>query len=195
MAGVCTKTFASTAGERGDVEFVWTLRTLMRLRQRPLPDVHHSPDAPLAVYRDRLLQVSREFRLYSDRVVVDARWLGGKRYRNSIPLAGLNPKPTQAMIRQRLWKRTFSIGLLCVAAAVVFNRPGYESLQPWLINLLYGFAMFCGVLTLVALPKVLFVRFLSRIEKTPGLDIAKAGPEKQNFETFVEAVRRQIRRS
>lgn len=166
----------------------------MRLTQRPLPDTNDSSDAPLAVYRERLLQVRREFKLYPDRVVVRAKWLTGRPYKNTIPLAGLNPKPTQAMIRQRLWKRTLSIGLLAAAAAVVFKRPGYEALQPWLINIFYGLFIFFGLLTLMALPKVLFIRFVSRHEKTPGLDIAKAGPDKRNFEAFVEQIRKQIRK-
>jgi hypothetical protein len=152
-------------------------------------------ETPIATYRERLVQVRREFRLYRDRVVVQARWLSGRKYQNTIPLEGLDPKPSQARIRQRAFKRALPIALLAAAAAVVISRPGYEWLQPWLKYALYGVFIVFGAVAAISWPKVLFIRFNARESKKPGLDIARAGPDASNFETFVEAVRTQIRRA
>ncbi len=152
-------------------------------------------DQPIATYRERLLQVRRDFMLFPDRIIVEARWLNGRRYRNTIPLHSLNPKPQQTMRRQRIFRRTLTIALLSAATAVVISRPGYEILHPWLAYILYALFVFFGIVTLRAWPKVLFIQFASRQEEKPGLDIARAGPDKRNFDTFIEQIRKQIRKA
>jgi hypothetical protein len=152
-------------------------------------------EAPIATYRERLVQVRREFSLHADRVVVRARWLSGRTYRNTIPLDRLDPTPTQARIRQRAFRRALPIALLAAAAAVVFSRPGYQAVQPWLNYGLYGLFILFGAVTAIAWPRVLFIRFNSRQNGQPGLDIARAGPDSRHFEAFVEQVRNQIRRN
>lgn len=160
-----------------------------------MPDAPAQPDTtPLATYRERLLQVRRRFELYPDRVEVHAKWLFGRQFRSTIMLADLKPQTTEFRIRQRLLKRAIPVTALAAAAAVVLNRPGYEAIQPWAIYGLYAIAVLGGLVILMTWPKVPFVRFPSRRDKRPGLDIARAGPDETNFGEFVEQIRRQIRK-
>ena len=153
----------------------------------PVPDT-----TPIAIYTERLPQVRREFALHADRIVVNARWLFGRRHVSVIPFSGLTPRTTRLTIRNRLVKRSILIGSLAVAVAVVFARPGY---MPW-IHLLspvaWGVAGVSAALAAYSFPKTPFVRFL-RTDGRPGLDIGQAGPDTAHFDDFVEQVRRAIR--
>ena len=150
--------------------------------------------APIAVYHERLLRVRRRFELYPDRVVVHAKWLLGRQFQTTIPLADLKAQTSELWIRQRVMRKAIVVAALSAAAAVVLNRPGYEAVQPWLIYLLYGLAVAGGLVIVMTWPKVLFVRFPSRHEKRAGLDIARAGPDERSFGEFVEQVKKQIRK-
>lgn len=158
-----------------------------------MPD-DQTDQAPIATYRERLLRVRRRFDLFPDRVVVNASWLFGRTFRHTVQLADLKPQTTEFRIRQRLLKKAIPVTALAVAAAVVLNRPGYEAIQPWAIYALYGLAVLGGLVILLTWPKVLFVRFPSRRDQRPGLDIARAGPDEAGFSDFVDLVKRQIRR-
>ena len=151
-----------------------------------------SDTTPIATYNEHLPQVRREFTLHADRIVVDARWLFGRRHVRTIPFAELTPRTTRLTIRNRLVKRSILIGSLAVAAAVVFARPGYAEWMRTLSQVSWGVAGICGALAAFAFRKTPFVCFL-RADGRPGLDIGRAGPDVARFDDFVEQVRRAIR--
>ncbi len=150
------------------------------------------PEPPIAVYTERLLQVRRRLALYADRVEVDASWLFGSRRHTTVRLAALTPRTNEIFVRNRWLKRAVLIGSLAVASAVVLGRPGYGpwaqrvSLACWVV------AGLCAAAAALSFRKVRFVRLL-RPDGRPGLDIAQAGPDAAGFETFVAAVKRQVR--
>ena len=148
----------------------------------------------VAVYRERLMQVGRVLELYRDRIEVRANWMFGGSYRQTIRLDRLRPQTREFWVRQRFFKRALMIGSLAAATAVVFTRPGVGSLPKWLEMGLWVVAVACGIMTVMSFRKVRFVRFMGRDEK-PGLDIAKAGPDADKCEEFVEQIKRQIRKA
>ena len=150
-------------------------------------------DMPLATYRERLPQVGRSLELYSDRVVVRAKWRLGRSFQQTIRLDNLNPRPTQIWVRQRLFKKSLAVASISAAAAVVFDR--YETnVSQWVVYAFVALALAAGAVTVLSYPKVLFARFATK-SGTPGLDIARAGPDRAEFDEFVEQVKKQIRRS
>jgi len=152
-------------------------------------------EAPLAAYRERLPQVGRTLELYTDRIVVRAKWLFGGRYTQTIQLEGLEPRPLEIWVRQRLFKRALALSLLSAAAAVVLTQNGGGGrFNPWLVNGFYIIAMLIGAVAVLSYAKVRFARFPTR-EGKAGLDIARAGPDAATFDDFVDRVKARIRKS
>jgi hypothetical protein len=156
------------------------------------PIVEH--DKPLALYRERLLSVSRVIELHADRLAVRAHWRLGRSYRMSVSLKALRPKYTEVWIRQKLFRRGLALALLLAAAAVVLDLPRAGRPPQVVIYAAYGAAIALGALAALAWPKVLFVRFSSS-EGKPGLDIARAGPDRRSFDDFVSQIVKQIRQN
>lgn len=147
---------------------------------------------PLAIYRERLLQVRRVLALYPDRIEVQAKWLGGGRFSYTVRLSDLRAKPTEARIRQRIWRKGLIVAMLAAAAAVVVQR--YAHWGQTAMYILWSIAVAAGIFTLIAWKKVQFMRFTQHDGK-PGLDIARSGPDADRFDQFIEQVRQQIRRA
>lgn len=147
---------------------------------------------PLAGYTERLPQVKRTFRLYKDRVEIDAAWTLGKNYKSVVRLETLTPEVKKFFVRNRWFKRAILIGSLAVAVAVVFTRGGYPE---WVErNAMFGWvvASACAVIAFTTFPKRQFVRF-SRKDGRPGLDICRSGRDAVHFDDFVHQVQRRIR--
>lgn len=152
-------------------------------------------DAPLAVYRERLLQVRRVLELYPDRVVVHARWLLGGRFQQTVRLETLKAQTREVWVRQRLFKRALVAAILfaAIALAAVIARPEGGGVPMWLVYAIYAVAVAAGVVAMLAWPKVQFVRFLNK-SGAVGLDVARAGPDARSFDEFIQQLRRQIRK-
>ncbi len=146
---------------------------------------------PIATYTERLLQVRRVFRMYADRVVVDAHWLLKGDFQSTVLLSSLKRSTKERYIRNRWYKTGVWVAVL---GAIVGAYPLYPEI-PWPLPVMtyVGGAIALGGLVVSGLTfrKILFVRFDSKDGKG-GLDIACAGPEKAEFEEFVERVRKQI---
>ena len=153
---------------------------------------NHDPDAPLATYRERLLQVRRTLDLYADRVIVRAHWLIGGSFEHTIHLDNLAPQPNLILVRQRLFKKSLAVASIAAAAAVVFDRYGTNIAQ-WVVYTFVALALAAGVVTVLSYPKVMFARFMTKAGKA-GLDVARAGPDRAGFHAFIEQMQRQIRK-
>jgi hypothetical protein len=70
-----------------------------------------------------LVQVSRVFELYPDRVVVRAEWLWRKPYQTTVPLASLKPDCVYQHIRYRLFKRGILALAIGIALTLLFREP------------------------------------------------------------------------
>jgi hypothetical protein len=150
---------------------------------------------PLATYSDRLLEVRREFTLYEDRVVVEARWFSSRRFEHVVRLNTLRGDVQEITIRYRLHRYAgwvLAVGALVFAAAYYhaqngsMHAVGYVALAVAICGL--------GLLALTYPNRwIRFARFPTRAGRT-GLDISNAGNDQATFESFVQQVRRQIRR-
>lgn len=148
---------------------------------------------PLATYIERLPQVTRTFTLYPDKVLVQAKWRFGGQFQNTIPLASLEPNPRTLLIRQHWHKYarwTFAAG--AILAGLVIYAKGTTPLPP--LAMAGGIIAALGmVLMMMTYRKVPFVRFDPAKKKGAGLDIARAGPDAANFESFIQLLRQHIR--
>jgi hypothetical protein len=146
----------------------------------------------VSTYTERLPQVKRVFRLYKDRVEVDASWTLGKDHHTTVRLEMLTPQVKRFFVRNRWFKRSIMVGSLAVAAAIVFTRGDYPD---WVKrNALFGWVICggCVIMAFLTYRKRAFARF-NRKDGPPGLDICSAGPDAARFEEFVEQLQKRIR--
>jgi hypothetical protein len=149
---------------------------------------------PLATYSERLLEVRRDFTLYNDRVVVQARWFLNRRFEHVVKLATLKGEFQEITIRYRMYRYAgwiMAIGALAYAAC-------YCNAQGMTLGTV-GYVSFCvticgAVFLALTYPdrRIRFARFPTQAGRI-GLDIGSAGNDIAAFEKFVQQVRRQIR--
>ena len=80
---------------------------------------------PLATYSERLLEVRRDFTLYRDRVVVQARWFPNRRFEHVVKLDTLTREFQEITIRYRMHRYAgwvLAIGALAYAACYYYAQ-------------------------------------------------------------------------
>ena len=152
-----------------------------------------SAETPIATYTERLPQVRRVFRLYPDRVEVAARWTFGRRFQIVVKLGDLSGQINRFTVKNRWFPKGVMVGSIAVAFALVLSRSGYPELVRRAAVLGWPVAGVAFVVALLSLPRRQFVHF-PRADGRPGLDICKAGPDRDRFEDFVKEVRRCVTR-
>jgi hypothetical protein len=151
-------------------------------------------DTPLAIYVERLPQVRREFHLFPDRVDIVASWTLGRTYGTTVRLADLSGQVNRFTVKNRWLPRAIMVASAAVGFALVLSRPGYPDLVRRLAGFGWPIAGLACVVAVFCWPRRQFVHF-PRTSGKPGLDVCKAGPDRERFEDFVTAVRQRIQRS
>lgn len=151
-------------------------------------------NAPLAVYRERLPQVTRLFALYADRIEVDASWTLGKKQRTVVALAELDPNFTRRLVRNRWFKKAVLVASLAVGTAVVLGQPNYAPLLRRFSDIAWLLSGMGAVVAVASFRRRRFVLFSNRTGRT-GLDLCDAGPDRSRFDAFVTEVQKRIRQA
>jgi hypothetical protein len=170
----------------------WTERDIFTPRHANAHDAVSTQ--PLATYSERLLEVRRDFTLYDDRVVVQARWFPNRRFEHVVKLDTLKREFQEITIRYRMYRYVgwiLAVGALAYAACFYYGQDtalrtvGYVAL---------GVAICGAVFMALTYPhrRIRFARFPTQGGRI-GLDIGSAGNDIAAFEKFVQQVRRQIR--
>jgi hypothetical protein len=144
-------------------------------------------DAPVATYAERRFDGRRLFELYTDRIAISGTAFLGARFELNISLDALAPDP------DRLWARPngFWSG---VGMFVVFSTgpSGFASvLSPWWKGLSWVLAA-GGLLLALATSRRIEWAVFRNAAGVELLTIARAGPSRDNFQVFVDAVRGAI---
>ena len=150
-------------------------------------------ETPIGTYVERLVQVGRVFELYSDRVVVSAKWWWKRPYETTVPLASLSPDYRYLLIRYRLFKWGLYVFAFGAALAVLFGDSQGTLLQQAAFFGGWGSGAVGAAVAAVTFRRVVFARFPPRTGRG-GLDIAQSGPDQARFEEFIKLVQRQIRK-
>jgi hypothetical protein len=152
-------------------------------------------DAPLASYSEERFGERRSFALHPDRVVLTGESLGGSKYESSVLLKTLSP------IRSRVWARDsrfqtilatviiLGFGAL-ISFVLVFPERTIGAAMTWRWWVLGALCL--GILVLILNPKrVEYAGF--RLESgAHAFTIRKVGRQKEQFDSFVAALERQI---
>jgi hypothetical protein len=146
-----------------------------------------SVDTAVAKYEERRFDGKRLFELFADRIVVSGGASLGARFEERVSLDTLTAVP------DRLWTRPagFWSG---VGMAIVFSLIplGFESvLSSWWKGLFWvGCAS--GVLLALATSRRIEWAVFRNTSGVRVLAVARAGPNRDHFEPFIEAVRQAI---
>ena len=144
-------------------------------------------DTPVATYAERRFDGRRLFELYPDRVAITGIASLGARFELNISLDALLPTA------DRLWARPSGfwsgIGMLIVFSIAPM---GFASvLSPWWKGLFWVSAV-GGLLLALATSRRIEWAVFRNAAGTETLTIARSGPNRDNFQTFVDAVRAAI---
>lgn len=152
--------------------------------------------SPLAVYRESLPQVSRQLKLFADRIEIDAvwRWPFSKRAEAVVRLGDLSPDFKRRHVRNRWFKNSVLIGSLAVAFALVVAREGYAPFMQRLAWCGWAIGGVCGVVAALCFRRRQFASFAKK-DGRPGIDFCDAGPDRASYEAFAAEVRRAIKRA
>ena len=150
---------------------------------------------PLAHYTERLLEVRRDFALYDDRVVVQARWFPNRRFEHVVKLAALQGDVQESIVRYRMYRYA---GWIVAVGALAYAACYYNSQDAVMQALGYAaFAVMIGGAMLMTLTytrrRLRFARFRTQGGRV-ALDIGSAGNDPAAYEQFVQQVRRRIGR-
>ena len=147
----------------------------------------------IATYTERLLEVRREFALYEDRVVVQARWRLKRRFEHVVKLATLKGEIQELTIRYRMYRYAgwvMAVGALVFAMSYYYAEGGALGIVGYIA---LGVMILGSAFMALTYPnrRVRFARFNSK-SGLAGLDIGCAGNDMAVFKKFVEQVRRRI---
>jgi hypothetical protein len=147
---------------------------------------------PIATYSEVRFEGSRTFALFSDKLVVRGKQSLQSEFETTIPLKTLDPTPDTLCIRGRIfaWGMWVAIvGFVVCTILVSGLHMSFATLPPGLVACI---GMSGVMLMLATFRKVEFVRF-----KNEGgifiLDIARAGKNASQLDSFVDALTKQIR--
>ncbi len=155
-----------------------------------------SEEEPIATYTERLIEVSRRFSLYKDRVVVKARWLLKGRHEVTVLLNTLSGEQNPITIRYRMFRYAgwvMAIGALCFAMVYYNAKGGPIGILGYLT---LSLAALGAAFTATTYPNryIRFTRFMTKSGR-PGLDVGFAGNSADAYKEFVEKVKRQIKKA
>jgi hypothetical protein len=150
----------------------------------------------LARYHEVRPNGRRQFELFKDRVIVQSR---SARVDSEITviLADLRPEPNRLLVRPK----EFGMGLLMLLVSVALALIGVVASGPapgrignglpW-FACAGGFFVVALVIFSKTLRKIAFIQFVSHTGH-PLLDVARAGPQRDEFDSFVQTLIDRIR--
>jgi len=145
----------------------------------------------IATYFEQRFDGKRSFTLLPDAVVVAGRTTFNSDFEGRIPLSSLDPNYNRLRVRSRsCWTGLWMAVIAFVVWQVLVNGIHMSwAATPAGMVACFGAGGF--LLSLATLRKVEFIRFSTQAGVVV-LDLARAGPERDKLDGFVEALTRQI---
>jgi hypothetical protein len=150
--------------------------------------------APIATYREVTFTSKRRIELFADRVRVSGSLGWSLDMDGTIPLRSIDPRKMTLWVRHPLCANSLGWGIAGLATAIVlitkfdFNPIGEAASLAWCV------AITCLIGSMYTRKKIEYARFQSDAGAVM-LDIGRSGPDKAQFDSFVELVMRQIHAS
>lgn len=142
-------------------------------------------------YHETRLDGKRVFTLTDDGVQISADIVMGSSYETLVKYDQLDPAITVIQQYHKLfWSSIIGIPLFAITTFVFVDSFNF-SLFDFLPGLFAGLTLISIFVAMITRKRVEFARFCSR-SGVPLLDIARAGPDNDNFDGYVEEIRTRI---
>jgi hypothetical protein len=150
--------------------------------------------APIATYREVTFTSKRRIELFADRIRVSGSLGWSLDMDGTIPLRSIEPRKMTLRVRHPLCANSLGWGIAGLVTAIVlvskfnFDPIGEAASLAWCV------AISCLIGSLYTRKKIEYARFQSDAGAVM-LDIGRSGPDKAQFDLFVELVMKQIHAS
>jgi hypothetical protein len=152
-------------------------------------------DSALAKYREHRLEGVRTYDLYEDKIVIRGSMRVGVNFESNIKLSGVQPEIHRIWMRSQLF--TLAVVVFVVGLLFVFIATQLENIRA--VDSLIAIASFAFpliglVAVLLTMHKLEYVRFANN-NSIVVFDLARSGPDSNNFDEFVNKIVKQIEAS
>ena len=146
---------------------------------------------PIATYREVTLLGKRKYQLYSDSIVIKGVGNLSYEFEQTLMLKKISPDYITLRIRPNVAWISLSLSILTGLACetLIYDFPIQSTAIPGVLGICSGSAL---IIALATMRKVEYARFCSEDYGSLLLNVAKSGPQKNQFETFVKDLVTQI---
>ncbi|MDQ2920734.1 MAG: hypothetical protein M3R52_03835 [Acidobacteriota bacterium] len=147
---------------------------------------------PIATYSEATLSGKQKYELYPDKILIKGAVSGSYDFERSFALNKISTDFITLRIRPIVaWIALITSILTGFASFVLVYEIGVSSRAlPGVLGIYSGAALIVAIATI---KKVEYSRFCSDDYRTVLLSIARSGPDKNQFDSFVQALVNQIR--
>jgi len=145
----------------------------------------------IATYSEVTLAGKRKYALYSDKIVIKGAGNWSYEFEQTLVLKKISPdyirlriRPTVAWISLSMF---FLAGLACIV--LIYEFAIQSRAIPGVLGIFSGSAL---IVALVTMRKVEYARFCSEDYGSVLLSVARSGPKRNQFDSFVQALVTQI---
>ena len=149
-------------------------------------------EPPLEKYREHRLEGIRTFDLYPDKIVIRGLMRLGSNFESTISLSSAQPEIHRIWVRTQYFQlaaAVFLLGILFVFIATQLEKIG--SVDSLLVAASYAFPLVGLIAIFLTKRKLEFVRFANN-SSIALFDLARSGPDSENFDDFVNVIVKQI---
>lgn len=146
---------------------------------------------PIATYSEATLTGKRRYELYPDKILVEGAVSGSYDYERGFTLSKISTEYITLRIRPLVaWVALITCIVTGFASfLLVYEFAVSSRVLPGVLGIYSGSALIVAIATM---KKVEYARFCSEDYRIVLLSVARSGPDKKQFDTFVQAVVNQI---
>jgi hypothetical protein len=145
----------------------------------------------IATYSEVTLTGKRKYELYSDSIVIKGSGTWSYEFEQTLVLKKISPDYVRLRIRPSVAWISLTMFLLTGLACIllIYEFPIRSDAIPGVLGIFSGSAL---IVALATMRKVEHARFCSENYASVLLSVARSGPERNQFDTFVQTLVSQI---
>lgn len=138
-------------------------------------------------YNEVTLAGNRKYELYSDRIVISGVNTWSYQFEQTVLLTKISPEYIKVRMRPKLaWNSlTFSILTGLASIVLVYEFSIQSTAVPGVLGIFSGSALIVAIATM---KRVEYAQFCSEGYASVLLNVARSGPDRNRFDSFVQAI-------
>jgi hypothetical protein len=148
----------------------------------------------IVTYQETTLFGQRKYELHPDKIVIAGRATGSYDYKQTLVLSKISPDYIRIRIRPNVAWVSLTIALLTGLVSVVLVEE-FAIRSAAVPGVLGIFSVSAFVVALATMKRIEYARFCSEGYGSVLLNVARSGPEENQFESFVQKLVSQIQRA